>query len=100
MFIDVRTVAEPEELAAMARRRNRLALDRAEANGSISAVKETALSDRVSSKLVTTARKKARVNSEAELLESSLACLAPKDEFGSRLVRRKGTLPQDLDLAI
>jgi hypothetical protein len=84
----------------MARRRNKLALDQAEANGSISAVKETALSDRVSSKLVTTARKKARLNSEAELFESSPGCLAPKDDFGSRLVRRKGTLPQDLDLAI
>jgi hypothetical protein len=54
----------------------------------------------VSSKLVTTARKKARLNSEAELFESSPGCLAPKDDFGSRLVRRKGTLPQDLDLAI
>jgi hypothetical protein len=54
----------------------------------------------VSSELAAAAKKRACVGSDTELLERALSCLALKDDFGIRLVRRKGTLSPDLDIAI
>ena len=38
--------------------------------------------------------------SQAELLELALSQLALEDDFGARLVGRKGSIPADIDLGV
>jgi hypothetical protein len=86
--------------AEIARTRNRLVLDQARAVGLLGSTKNTRLSGRVSSELVDAAKKRAHVTSDTELLELALSRLALEDDFGARLVARKGSIPADLDLGI
>jgi len=62
--------------------------------------KNTRLSGRVPAGLIEAAKKRAHVSSDTELLELALSRLALEDDFGARLVRRKGSVPADIDLAI
>jgi hypothetical protein len=92
--------AIPADAEAIARRRNKLVLEQARESGLLGAVKDKRLTGRVSSELLEAAKKRAHVSSDSELIELALSRLALEDDFGARLVRRKGTLPRDLDLAI
>jgi hypothetical protein len=58
------------------------------------------LSGRVPAGLIEAAKKRSHVTSDTELLELALSRLALEDDFGARLVRRKGSIPADIDLAI
>ncbi|QPC86192.1 hypothetical protein GA830_05130 [Mesorhizobium sp. NBSH29] len=87
-----------EETAAL--NRNRIVLEQARAVGLLGAAKNTRVSGRVSSELIHAAKKRAHVTSDTELLELALARLALEDDFGARLVRRKGAIPADIDLEI
>ncbi len=89
-----------KEVEELAKKRNRMVLEQARASGLLGTVKNTRLSGRVPSELIEAAKKRAHVNSDTELLELALSRLALEDDFGARLVRRKGTISQDLDLAI
>lgn len=55
---------------------------------------------RVRRQLVAAAKKKSGIVSDTELLEYALAKVALEDDFGTKLVRRKGQIPQDLDLEL
>lgn len=55
---------------------------------------------RVRRALVAAAKRKSGVASDTELLEYALAKVALEDEFGAKLVRRKGRIAQDLDLEL
>jgi hypothetical protein len=84
--------------AAAARGRNRLVLEQARALGLLGSVKDARLSGRVSAKLLEAAKRRAQVSSDTELIELALSRMALEDDFGSRLLRRSGSVPADLDL--
>lgn len=92
------TPTEIEEHIAL--KRNRLVLEQARAVGLLGEAKNTRLSGRVPAGLIEAAKKRAHVSSDTELLELALSRLALEDDFGARLVRRKGSVPADIDLAI
>jgi hypothetical protein len=98
MIVPTRTSTKTEEHIAL--KRNRLVLEQARAVGLLGAAKNTRLSGRVPAGLVKAAKKRAHVSSDTELLELALSRLALEDDFGARLVRRKGSVPADIDLAI
>jgi hypothetical protein len=98
MAVRIRTSTETEE--HIARKRNRLVLEQARAVGLLGEAKNTRLSGRVPAGLIEAAKKRAHVSSDTELLELALSRLALEDDFGARLVRRKGSVPADIDLAI
>ncbi|WP_442967616.1 hypothetical protein [Rhizobium sp. BR 362] len=96
----VRTAMESKEAEEIALKRNKLVLDQARASGLLGNAKNTRLSGRVSSELVEAAKQRAHVSSDTELLELALSRLALEDDFGAKLVRRKGSVPMDIDLGI
>jgi hypothetical protein len=98
MVVRTRTSIETEEQIAL--KRNRLVLEQARAVGLLGEAKNTRLSGRVPAGLIEAAKKRAHVSSDTELLELALSRLALEDDFGARLVRRKGSVPADIDLAI
>jgi len=98
MATQPRTVAESE--AEVALTRNRLVLEQAKAVGLLGTAKNTRLSGRVPSELIEAAKKRAHVTSDTELLELALSRLALEDDFGVRLVGRKGRIQTDIDLGI
>lgn len=98
MAAHTRTAAESEARVALTR--NRLVLDQAKAAGLLGAAKNTRLSGRVPSELIEAAKRRAHVTSDTELLELALSRLALEDDFGARLVERKGSIPADIDLGV
>jgi len=82
----------------VARARNKLVLDEARAKGLLGAAKSARLSGRLPASLIEAAKARARVKSDTELLEIALSRLALEDDFGARLVRRKGSIPADIDI--
>jgi hypothetical protein len=92
--------AQPPTDADIALARNRLVLEQARAVGLLGPAKNARLSGRVSSELIEAARKRAHVTSDTELLELALSRLALEDDFGARLVARKGSIAPDLDLGL
>lgn len=86
--------------AKVAAARNKLVLEQAKAAGLLGPTKNTRLSGRVTSELIEAAKKRAHVSSDTELLELALSRLAIEDDFGARLVGRKGSIPADIDLGI
>ncbi len=88
---------EAEKYIAL--RRNRLVLEQARAVGLLGEA-NTRLSGRAPASLIEAAKKRAHVSSDTELLEIALSRLALEDDFGARLVRRKASVPADIDLAI
>ncbi|WP_028134737.1 hypothetical protein [Bradyrhizobium japonicum] len=84
----------------IARKRNRLVLEQARAVGLIGRAKDTRLSVRLPAGLLETAKKRAHVSSDTQLLEIALSRLALEDDFGARLGQRKGRIPAEIDLAI
>lgn len=53
---------------------------------------------RIRRDLLAAAKKKSGIASDTELLEYALAKVALEDDFGTKLVRRKGRIAQDIDL--
>ncbi|MCA1549932.1 hypothetical protein I6F36_24170 [Bradyrhizobium sp. BRP19] len=98
MVTRTRTSTETKEHIAL--KRNRLVLEQARAVGLLGGAKKMRLSGRVPAGLIEAAKKRAHVCSDTDLLELALSRLALEDDFGARLVRRKGDVPADIDLAI
>lgn len=96
----VRAIMEPKEAEEIAHKRNKLVLDEARASGLLGNAKNTRLSGRVPSELVEAAKQRAHVSSDTELLELALSRLALEDDFGAKLVRRKGSVSSDIDLGL
>jgi hypothetical protein len=53
---------------------------------------------RIRRDLVAAAKEKSGIASDTELLEYALAKVALEDDFGTKLVRRKGRVAKDIDL--
>lgn len=98
MGAQIHTAKNSETEVALTR--NKLVLDQARAVGLLGSAKNTRLSGRVPSELIDAAKKRAHVTSDTELLELALSRLALEDDFGARLVKRKGSIPSDIDLGI
>ena len=84
--------------AIIARNRNKLVREHARAAGLLGSAKDARVSGRVSASLLEAAKKRAHVASDTELLEIALSRLALEDDFGIRLLRRKGAIPPSVDL--
>lgn len=80
--------------------RHQATLDQARAAGLLGDAKNARIAGRVSAKLVAAAKKRAGLKSDTEVIEIALATLALEDDFGAKLVRRKGSIPKDFDLAV
>lgn len=93
-------MAKRTRSAQVALRRNELVLELARAAGFLGMTKDARLSGRVSARLIAAAKQRAHVSSDTELLEIALSRLVLEDDFGARLVRRKGSFPADLDLGL
>lgn len=93
-------IAADDNETTVALHRNKLVLDQARAVGLLGAAKNTRLSGRVPSELIEAAKKRAHVTSDTELLELALSRLALEDDFGIRLVGRKGNIPADIELGL
>lgn len=85
---------------ALAAERNRVTLESARAAGLLGGAKSARVAGRVSAQLVIAAKKSAGVSSDTEVIEVALARLALEDNFGSKLVRRKGSVPQEIALDV
>jgi len=55
---------------------------------------------RIRRDLVAAAKEKSGIDSDTELLEYALAKVALEDDFGAKLVRRKGRVAKDIDLEL
>ncbi len=86
--------AEPNEVAAA---RRRLVVAAAKAEGLFAGGNNT-LGARVPARLVTRAKQRTGINSTTELVEYALAKVALEDDFGAKLVARRGTIPPDIKL--
>jgi hypothetical protein len=84
--------------SGVARRRSELVLEQAEAAGLLGAPKDTVIRGRVPKLLVEQARAKSSAKSDTELIEIALSTLALEDDFGQKLLKRKGSIDPDIDL--
>lgn len=98
MSIDAETSAE-DALAAAARRRE-VVLRQAREEGLVGEDKDARISGRVRRVLIDAAKRRTGLGSDTELVEYALAKLALEDDFGAQLVRGRGSVPRDVDLAI
>ncbi len=80
--------------------RRHATLDQARAAGLLGQAKSARIAGRVSARLVAAAKKRAGITSDTDVIEIALATLALEDDFGAKLVRRKGSVPKDLDLGL
>jgi Asp-tRNA(Asn)/Glu-tRNA(Gln) amidotransferase C subunit len=56
------------------------------------------IAGRIRKQLVKAAKARSGIKSDTELLEYALARVALEDDFGQKLVARKGRIPRDIDL--
>src|SRR3954463_15078712 len=89
--------AAPGELLA---RRREAVLGQAREAGLLGEDKDARISGRVRRALIEAAKRRTGLSSDTELVEYALARVALEDEFGARLVRRKGAVPPDVDLGL
>jgi hypothetical protein len=89
-----------EPASAARRHRVDLVMNEARNAGLVGGPKDTVIRGRVSKTLVNAARKRAGVTSDTELLEIALSSFALADDFGEKLLKRKGSIDPDLPLEL
>lgn len=99
------TVGDPrvgDPASAMASRRHRidLVMEEARSAGLVGGPKNTIIRGRVAKSLVRAAKRRAGVTSDTELLEIALSSFALEDDFGERILKRKGSVDPDLPLEL
>ena len=94
---DVSTQESARKMAAL---RHEATLAQAKAAGLLGQAKNARITGRVSATLVAAAKKRTGITSDTDMIEVALATLALEDDFGAKLVRRKGSVPKDLDLEL
>ena len=99
MTLDADTKVE-NLAASVALRRRDLVLQQARQQGLVGEEKDARISGRVRRRLIDAAKLRSGLTSDTDLLEYALARLALEDDFGTLLVRRKGSVPEDVDLAL
>src|SRR5882724_5940999 len=72
--------------------------DQATTKGLIGGGKDARISGRVPGDLIEAAKKRAHLSSDTDLIEYALMMVALQDDFGARLVHRKGSIATDIDL--
>jgi hypothetical protein len=92
--MDTNTKSETDDLAAA---RQQAVVAAANAEG-LFAGGNSALGARIPSRLLMRAKQRSGINSTTELVEYALAKVALEDNFGAKLVARKGTIPPDIKL--
>jgi hypothetical protein len=85
---------------AMKDNRAKGALDEAEALGLLSGSPSVEISIHVPRRLLDTAKERAGVRSNKQLLLIALSLLATRDEFAECLLARKGTIDPSVDLEL
>jgi hypothetical protein len=60
----------------------------------------SALGARIPRRLITRAKERSGIASTTDLVEYALAKVALEDDFGVKLVRRKGSIPADIELGV
>ncbi|MDZ4379816.1 MAG: hypothetical protein U0942_00575 [Parvibaculum sp.] len=78
--------------------RRKAVLDRARKIGLLGDAKDARIAGRVPDALIKAAKKRAHVESDTDLIEYALSALALGDDFGAKLVQRKGAVSRDIDL--
>lgn len=73
-------------------------LRQAEAAGYLGGGKEGRISGRVTAALLDAAKRKSGIESDTELLEYALSKVALEDDYGARLLARRGTVADDVEL--
>ncbi|HET6620497.1 MAG TPA: hypothetical protein VFG64_11185 [Dongiaceae bacterium] len=84
--------------ASVRRNRTELIMGEARNAGLVGGPKDAVIRGRVSKALVKAAKKRAGVSTDTELLEVALSNLALADDFGEKVLKRRGTVDPDLDL--
>ena len=88
----------PQPLAGEApRRRHRFVLDTAERAGLLSG-ENGRIAGRVRAELIRLAKERSGLTSDTQLLEYALAKVALEDDFGPKILARKGRVSTDIDL--
>jgi len=88
---------ETRTAPVQARRRRRTVMDAARQLGLLKG-ENGRIGGRVRRDLVAAAKQRSGIVSDTELLEYALAKVAIEDDFGTKLVRRKGRVTKDIDL--
>lgn len=70
----------------------------AKAAGFLGGAKSERVGGRVSRRLISAAKAKSGIDSQTELLEYALSKVALEDDFGKKLLARKGSVPDDVEL--
>jgi hypothetical protein len=79
-------------------RRNKSVIEQAHAAGLLGAVKDARLAGRIPRRLLDAAKQRTGLTSDTDLIELALARLALEDDFASKLLARRGSVPADIDL--
>jgi hypothetical protein len=87
------------DIATQRNLRRRAVMDAARKLGLLGGT-NSRIGGRIRRDLVAAAKKKSGIASDTELLEYALAKVALEDDFGTKLVRRKGRIAQDVDLEL
>jgi hypothetical protein len=88
---------ETQVAPVQARQRRRTVMDTARQLGLLKG-ENGRIGGRVRRDLVAAAKQKSGIASDTELLEYALAKVAIEDDFGAKLVRRKGRVAKDIDV--
>lgn len=72
--------------------------DQAEAAGYLRGGKAGRISGRVTAALLRAAKEKSGITSDTELLEYALSKVALEDDYGARLLARRGAVADDVEL--
>ncbi len=78
--------------------RQQTKLDTAREAGLLGQTKDARIAGRVSAKLLGLVKAKLGMASDSDIIEIALTTLALEDEFGAKLVKRKGSVPKDIEL--
>jgi hypothetical protein len=78
--------------------RQQTKLDIAREAGLLGQTKDARIAGRVSAKLLGLVKAKLGMASDSDIIEIALTTLALEDEFGAKLVKRKGSVPKDIEL--
>jgi len=90
--------SQPKHSASeMPRRRRQLVIDTAKMAGLLNG-ENGRIAGRVRENLIKSAKERTGISSDTELLEYALAKVALEDDFGPKILARKGRVSRDLDL--
>jgi hypothetical protein len=87
----------PPSVREFVARRHKAVVDAAQEAGLLAGA-NSQIGARVPQHLLRTAKARSGIESTTDLIEYALARVAIEDDFGAKLVARKGSIPKDLDL--